>query len=309
MCDNSESMKMIVNLLQKIDRTINENVLPRLTRLESRLSSLEQAPKSEQFVELVDELKESTRSMSSIRSDSISDIQSEHSSESDNLVSEKHGLVMSDCDMEEFATQTGKKLNCAVAMFDYDSNTLDPTLFNNKLEFVLIQDSGKVLDKYSEITKQVVEEMTSHVNHLVKVAMGIMEYQPDTKVFLGSLPPRFDGRLKVELVKLFNSILITETMVDDKVGVINQDQLQSRDRWKLQERYDPNLVTLTRYGKSLRIKNTAMQIGKVVPGLTFVQKKKHHPRSESFKMQGGPRYYDETKQRLKHFITECLHNF
>ena len=75
-------------------------------------------------------------------------------SESGSVIDEREipagsGLVMSDSDMTGLATRTGQLLNCKTDMFNYSKEELQPTQFEKKLEFVLIQDSGRVLDQYS----------------------------------------------------------------------------------------------------------------------------------------------------------------
>ena len=98
-----------------------------------------------------------------------------------------YGLVMSDSDLTELATKAGQLLDCRVDMFNYRQCQLEPTLFAKKLEFVLIQDSGHSLEQYGELTNTTVQDMTAHVQHLVKILCNILELQPDTKVLLGSL--------------------------------------------------------------------------------------------------------------------------
>ena len=331
-----ENMIVVMKMLKKIDSTISDEVMPRLTMIENRLSKFEnhanielsqiKASTSQLLLEVTESVQ-SVGSFSNRRTSDCSDSLSDSSDSSDRMSDQgcgepsqsgppkvdKYGLIMSDVDMSELAIQTGQLLDCEVSMFDYSSNTLDPSLFDRKLEFVILQDSGKLLDKYTDITTEVVKEVTDHVHNLLKVAMNILDHQPDTKVFLGSLPPRLDGRLKKELVKIFNSILITETMIDGMVEVINQDQLHCLNQKKVEERYKTDLVTLTGYGKTLRVKNTAMQIAKVVPGLSVVKKKHQHPthphHRQVFAGQGGSKYTKYKKQKVKALISEILHNF
>ena len=188
-----------------------------------------------------------------------------------------YGLVMSDSDLTELATKAGQLLDCRVDMFNYRLCQLEPTLFAKKLEFVLIQDSGHSLEQYGELTNTTVQDMTAHVQHLVKISCNILELQPDTKVLLGSLPPRYDGKVRPELVKLFNSLLLTESVIEERISVVSQSQLSCKfESKKKVERFETDLVTLTRYGRKLRDKNIAVQIAQVVPQLQVIKKTQFH---------------------------------
>ena len=61
--------------------------------------------------------------------------------------------------------------------------------------------------------------------------------------------------------------------------------IEHQNQIKIQERYMADRVTLTRYGRSLRTKNLAVQITNAVPALTVVKKKKphhHHKKQPGF---------------------------
>ena len=110
----------------------------------------------------------------------------------------------------------------------------------------MIQTSGKVLDKYVEVNTEVIKELTAHVQTLVKVASDILQMQPLTKVFLGSLPPRFDGRLGRELHRIYNSLLVTQSIMLDNIVVVEQTQLHTEDVTKVYERYQEDMVISSR---------------------------------------------------------------
>ena len=138
-----------------------------------------------------------------------------------------------------------------------------------------IQDSGK-LERYKELTNDTILEMTAYVQELVKLSANILSLQPGTKVFLGCLPPRYDGREMAELTRVFNSLLLTESINEERITVVTQSQLSCLNDKKKTERFESDLVTLTRYGKKLRDKNVATQISEDIPGLKFTQEKQQH---------------------------------
>lgn len=170
----------MMELLKNIDSKLGE-IIPRVTNIERRLDKIELYLSSDPS------LNKSGQNTNSVPScDTISDISdsiSISSGQSDReLVIEsevfqsapakrRYGLIMSDSDMSEEAQHIGQLLDCQVDMF------------------VVIQDSGKVLDRYDELTTDTVHQMTGHVQHLVKLSNSILGLQPNTRVFLGSLPP------------------------------------------------------------------------------------------------------------------------
>ena len=113
------------------------------------------------------------------------------------------------------------------------------------------------------------EEITYHVQQLVKLSASILTLQPGTKVLLGSLPPRYDGRLRADLVRVYNGVLLTESFMEERISVISQSQLSCRSEQKKVERFE---ATLTKYGKKLRDKNIIAQIAEVLPHLRAIKK-------------------------------------
>ena len=314
------SISDIIDILQNIDRKLNE-VLPQVKSIDARLTKLE-CISSE-----VNEMKSSNTSiLSEVRgmahyigsvqnniraSSDISDDSLQLSDQSDQgsnisgsevdpgeFKAQKFGLVIADSDMTELAVDTGKLLNCQVSLFNYREGQLEPSLFDKQLEFVLIQDSGQTLDKYSQVTTEVVQEIKLHVQELVKFSMNILQIQPGTKVILGSLPPRYDGRVRGELARAFNGLLVTESFMEDRITVTTQSQLNCMTDKKLWERFESDKVTLTKYGNKLRVKNTAVQISEAVPQLRIVRKKYSNSNSRPH----GPKH----KQNLKWLLEELM---
>ena len=166
------------------------DIIPRVTKIEERLNSFD-GVNSElcQLQSNTSEILAEIRSCSSgsVSDCSISDI-SESQPEESNSDHNKHGLVMSDSDMTELATSIGKTLDCQVDMFNYSVEQLEPAMFQKNLDFVYINDSGK-LGKYKELTDDTIKEMTAYIKELVLISSNILKVQPSTKVFLGSLPP------------------------------------------------------------------------------------------------------------------------
>ena len=220
----------------------------------------------------------STSDITSQTSDSDSGIQTvEHLPESDSesaLPDSKFAVLLSDTDMSELATKTSHLLNCQVDMVNYSEGLSDPTLFQRELQFVMIQGSGEILTKFNEVNKVIIEELTAHVQTLVKVAVNILEMQPSTRVFLGSLPPRLDGRVSRDLTRIYNSLLVTESFMVDQISVIDQSQLNSHNEVKVYQRYEEDLFTLTEYGNRLKERNVVQQIAQAVPGLKVARAKK-----------------------------------
>ena len=315
-------------MIKNIDEKLNE-VLPRLAKIESRLEKLDPSVNTE-FSEIkssvsdillevrgnsqsVGSIPDNTRRASntsdSVSQTSTSELRSVRGYES-SVSDPKIGVIMSDCDMSEMAANTGHLLSCQVDMVNYSAGLSDPSLFERELQFVMIQASGRVLDKYEEVTTEITQELTAHVQTLVKVATNILDMQPGIKVFLGCLPPRFDSRVKRELTKIYNSLLVTQSFMVNEIVVVDQSQLQTEDERKLYERYQEDLVTLTRYGDKLMEKNIAYQIAQAVDGLSVLRprkpnrKVKHHHKL-SHAQWGGKGYRN---QQLKSFLTDVLNS-
>ena len=285
-----------MKLLLKIDEKLSE-VIPKVMSIENRLNKLESVQCEVKDIKsatsnILAEVRGVNSSLNSLPdisnvsevSDSLSDTSYQSDQGSILSVSEGEpgssqgqmfGLFMADSDMTELAASTGELLNCQVSMFNYRGGLLDPSLFSNKLEFVILQDSGQMLDKYSEVTTDIIQEIKAHVQELVNLSVNILQVQPETRVFIGSLPPRYDGRVRVELARAFNSLLVTESFMEERIIVTSQSQLTCRNENKLLERYETDKVTLTSYGNHLRAKNTAAQIAEAVSQLKIVNHKAH----------------------------------
>ena len=306
----------IVEMLQKIDEKLS-NVIPRLAMIENRLDKLDSnvctnlSELRSSTNDLVSNVKSSMGSLDSVSSDSFSQSSSDSQSDYNHdpticTQGDRLGVVLSDLDESEMAGKIGQLLNCEVNHLTYGSIRDEASLFGIGLDFVVIQDSGSMLDKYEELTTDIVEEITAYVQTLVKVAANILQLKPETKVFLGSLPPRFDGRLREDLVRVFNGLLVTESFMLENVTVVSQTNLNTRDQTKLFERYEENLVVLTRYGRTLRVKNAAVQIAQAVPGLNIVRKKKSHTNHRHKGWGGGVR--PNVNKKLKTVLSNFLRN-
>jgi hypothetical protein len=322
--DMTKIMELLVNIKSKLGEIIPQvkNIEHRLDQIEGCLFSVRRdTPKKSSTTNILNEVKSNAQNFSAISnggsySDSSDSVSNSSDPSDQGLIdgcqldhpgAAKHGLLMSDSDMSEEAQHLGQLLKCQVTMYDYSAGNLEPSQFNNNLEFVVIQDSGKVLEKFAELTNDTVQQMTGHVHHLVKLATSILVLQPNTRVFLGSLHPRCDKGLRKELTRVFNGLLVTESFLVDRVFVIDQSQLQSRDERKFFERYNVDMFTLTKYGKKLRDKNTASHIVKSVPGLSLVRKKKptkhHQPVDNTW--QGG---YRKKNKNIRSFLVNILQN-
>ena len=292
---NMFNIENIFIYLSGINKKLDD-VLPRIEKIEERFSTfdeinLELSELKSTTSEILSEIRHiptiSTKSLPN-RSDSDSSSSTSDTSDQSDCPSvsqpeevvdgqcEKHGLVMSDSDQSELAARTGHMLGCQVAMYNYSGGQVEPTMFQENLEFVLIQDSGK-LDRYEELTNETIKEMTAYVQELVKLSSNILMLQPATKVFLGSLPPRYDGRRMAELTRVFNSLLLTQSIHEERITVVTQSQLSCVYNRKKSERFKRDLVTLTRYGQRLRDKNIATQISETIPELKLIKKKKKRP--------------------------------
>ena len=283
--------------LSEINKKLDD-VIPRVVTIENKLKDMDKLYHDIDQVkmcssEIIGEIRGSALSLKSISSTvrSVSESSDSTTDTSDlsgsislhqteevvtDQCSVKHGLVMSDSDMSELTASTGQMLGCQVAMYNYSGGQVEPTMFQENLEFVLIQDSGK-LDRYEELTNETIKEMTAYVQELVKLSSNILMLQPATKVFLGSLPPRYDGRRMAELTRVFNSLLLTQSIHEERITVVTQSQLSCVYNRKKSERFKRDLVTLTRYGQRLRDKNIATQISETIPELKLIKKKKKRP--------------------------------
>ena len=276
--DISLRLSNIEHRLETFDSTVNKE----LSDIKSSASSL------------LLEVRENAQPVTPLSDMSISDSVSQTSSQTcdsgvhstsvheSHLSDSKVAVLLSDSDMPDLATKTGHLLNCKVDMVNYSEGLSDPSLFQREIQFVLVQCSDQVVNKYSEseVTNEIIEELTAHVQTLVRVAINILEMQPNTKVFFGSLPPRYDGRVSRELTRIYNGLLLTESFMVDSITVIDQSQLHTNNEYKMYERYKEDLVTLTRYGNKLKARNIAHQIAQAVSGLKVVRPCTAHTREQ-----------------------------
>ena len=179
LCEMSLQLANIEDRLDKFDLTVNNE----LKEIKSSATCLLlEVRENAQIVSSLSDKGGSTSDITSQTSDSDSGIQTvEHLPESDSesaLPDSKFAVLLSDTDMSELATKTSHLLNCQVDMVNYSEGLSDPTLFQRELQFVMIQGSGEILTKFNEVNKVIIEELTAHVQTLVKVAVNILEMQP-----------------------------------------------------------------------------------------------------------------------------------
>ena len=301
--------------LSDINRKLSD-ILPRVANIEEKLKCLDEFKSDRIQIESIKSEFEECKQKLVLTSDSVTSFSDSSSSVTDSDQSDcltmsepeagspdcvQHGLVMSDSDLTEFATKAGTVLGCQVAMQNYSGGGLEPAMFEQSLEFVYIQDSGK-LDRYQEVTNEIIEEMRAYVQELVKLSSSILQLQPATRVFLGSLPPRYDGRVMEELTRLFNSLLLTESVHEERITVVSQSQLNCKYDNKKFERLEWDLVTLTKYGTKLRDKNVFTQIAQDIPGLKVKQSRNDDHR---YKLgRAWPRI--KSNKKIKSFLEDLL---
>ena len=162
-------------MLEKIEVTLN-SVIPRITVIEKRLDKLDTSFNTELgeikslTSDLLFEVRGSVSSLGSLprsssSSDSLSQITSDPPSGLDldvpdpSLQGDRLGVVISDVDESEMAANIGQLLNCQVTPLSYSAVAAEASLFEKELEFVVIQDSGSMLDKYNEVTTEIVQEI------------------------------------------------------------------------------------------------------------------------------------------------------
>ena len=89
--------------------------------------------------------------------------------------------------------------------------------------------------------------------------------------------------------------------MEDRISVVSQSQLNCRFEKKKVERFEADLVTLTRYGKKLRDKNIAVQIEQAVPNIKIVKKTPDHQYKRRYACSGD-------NQNLKLMLADILNS-
>ena len=188
------------------------------------------------------------------------------------------GLLLSDSDHTKIhATQISEQLGCKMPMINYnsvDSETVHNVLVRTKHDFVLIQDSGEIVNKQDAFNPDSVEEVQNWVRYQLDLARTVVRLKPDTEVFIGSLPPRFDTHIHAQLTDAYNNTLVVESFLEDHITIVSQDGMNSTSKKKLHERFAKDGVTLTKYGNFLMSKNLSRKVTNKVPFLNICPIKK-----------------------------------
>ena len=138
-------------------------------------------------------------------------------------------------------------------------------LFETNHDFVLIQDSGESISHHDSLTETSLSEINKLVGYQVELARMVVKLKPDTQVFIGSLPPRFDTPAHAELADAYNNTLVVETFIDENVTIVSQNDIYTNVKQKISERFCEDGATLTKYGTHLMVKNIRRQIADKVP--------------------------------------------
>ena len=216
-------------------------------------------------------------SVSSDQSSQCDHDQSDRGSEHDQAHLEGHhheghsGLLLSDSDLTKVhATQISEQLGCKMPMLNYNNDNSDNVhnvLVRTNHDFVLIQESGNIVDKQDTVNYDSMEEVQNCVRNQLELARTVVRLKPNTEVFIGSLPPRFDTPEHAQLTEAYNNTLVAESFLDDHVTIVSQDGMNSYNKKKLQERFAKDGATLTKYGNYLMSKNISREVTKKVPNL------------------------------------------
>ena len=283
--------------MKKLLEDLSKNVillLPIFQNIENRLEKIER--------ELhISDISELTASIKSIKSElelskefrvvcpstdsSATSDQSSQSDQSEGVVHEAHhnpghtGLLLSDSDLTlSQVKQVGDHLTCNVTVVNYnsDSEVVKQVLVGTGYDFVLIQDSGDTVTKQEIVTHDTVEEIQNLARYQLELARMVGRLKPDTEVFIGCLPPRFDTEAHTQLAEVYNNTLVVESFLDDHIRVVSQNMMYSNNNRQLEERFADDRVTLTKYGNFLLSKNISREIIKMVPYLTKKKKSKNY---------------------------------
>ena len=137
----------------------------------------------------------------------------------------------------------------------------DPDIGKTEPEFVIIQPSSDICD---QLDTPDFREIESDVKHYLDIARKLTSQHPGVKVFISSLPPRYDTGEASESTELWNNILVTETFVHDRVHVVAQSGLECKEGKKRFQRFKSDGFLLSPYGTKLLSKNIGTSIIKVL---------------------------------------------
>ena len=135
-----------------------------------------------------------------------------------------------------------------------------PTSSISEPDYIVIQPSSDLIDKLAMPDfRQIQTDVKQHID----IAHKALSDHPNTQLLISSLPPRYDSEGASMSTELWNSILVTETFLNDKVQVVPQSGLECREGRKRFERYQGGGFLLTPYGTKLLSKNIVTSIMKV----------------------------------------------
>ena len=135
-----------------------------------------------------------------------------------------------------------------------------PTSSISEPDFIVIQPSSDLIDKLATPDfRQIQTDVKKHLD----IAHKALSDHPNTQLLISSLPPRYDSEGASMSTELWNSILVTETFLIDKVQVVPQSGLECREGKKRYERYQGGGFLLTSYGTKLLSKNIVTSIMQV----------------------------------------------
>ena len=135
-----------------------------------------------------------------------------------------------------------------------------PTSSISEPDFIVIQPSSDLIDKLATPDfRQIQTDVRQHLD----IAHKALSDNPNTQLLISSLPPRYDSEGASMSTELWNSILVTETFLNEKVQVVPQSGLECREGRKRFERYQGGGFMLTSYGTKLLSKNIVTSIMQV----------------------------------------------
>ena len=140
-------------------------------------------------------------------------------------------------------------------------------LLQPNLEFVLIQDSGKVVSDQDSLDSESLSEIRTLVGQQLELSRTVVRLKPDTEVFIGSLPPRYDTAAHTQLAEAYNDIMVVESFLDERITIVSQKGMHTKEMRKVRERFSDDGNMLTKYGTHLMLKNIWRQMSDKISGL------------------------------------------
>ena len=107
----------------------------------------------------------------------------------------------------------------------------------------------------------------------MELARTVVRLKPDTEVFIGSLPPRYDTAAHTQLAEAYNDIMVVESFLDERITIVSQKGMHTKEMRKVRERFSDDGNMLTKYGTHLMLKNISRQMSDKISGLRFEHNK------------------------------------